>query len=85
MQNPQEPASIVSLISSAQESAPAITAKASLPVGVVVAERIGFTVSELIQYLTALWLLLLVVQKIWHLWDKWKTGREMDDAEEDPL
>jgi len=48
-----------------EETAAAVTAKAALPVGVSLATIFGMQVSDLLMWMTLVYTMLLIVHKVW--------------------
>lgn len=63
------------------ETFSSMSAKASPPAIVVGAKLIGMPIADWIQWLTFIYLLLMIGQKCWHLYKEWKTGTEVKDAD----
>lgn len=66
---------------SATESISTMAAKAAPPVVVASAQFVGITVPEAIQDLTLLYVALMVIHKLWHMWKEWRTGKVMPVSE----
>lgn len=59
-------------MNSSQETVGAAAAKLSPPVAVLAAEILGMTVADWIQWLTLIYLLLMVCHKAWGMWREFK-------------
>lgn len=68
-------------LASVAESASAMAAKAAPPVAVVGAHAAGITVPEAIQIATLVYVVLMIVHKVWHMWKEWRTGKVMPESE----
>ncbi len=42
----------------------------------------GMTVPDIVNYLTLLYLLLMISNKAWHMFKEWKTGKDPDAGRE---
>lgn len=75
VQNMNEPLSDVA------EPIATMAVKAAPPVAVVSAHAAGITVPEAIQYVTLLYVSLLTLHKLWHMWKELRTGKPMPESE----
>ncbi|WP_394779086.1 hypothetical protein [Undibacterium sp.] len=66
------------------ETVTTIAAKAAPPVGVISALFAGITVPDVIQWFTAIYVVLTVIHKAYHMWRDFK-GRPAGRAPEDEL
>lgn len=58
-----------------------IAAKAAPPVVVVGAHAAGITLPEVVQILTAIYVGLMIIHKLWHMRVEWKTGKPQSETE----
>lgn len=63
------------------ESGPAMVVKAAPPVAVVSAHAVGITLPEAIQIATFVYLGLMIIHKLWHMWKELRTGKPMPESE----
>jgi hypothetical protein len=63
------------------ESAAAIAAKLSPPTAIAIAPAMGITVPEAIQIATLLYVILMIVHKLWHMWKELRTGVPTPESE----
>ena len=61
------------------ETAASITTKAAPPVTVVGAKLAGMPVADWVTYLTAIYLVMMIAHKGWHMYKEWRTGRESSE------
>lgn len=75
VQNMNEP------LTGVAEPVSAMAAKAAPPVAVVGAHVAGITVPEAIQIATLVYVVLMIIHKLWHMWKEWRTGKTMPESE----
>lgn len=79
VQNMSEP--IADAAASVTEPVSAMAAKAAPPVAVVGAHVAGITLPELVQAATLVYVSLMIIHKLWHMWKEWRTGKPMPVSE----
>jgi hypothetical protein len=67
------------------ETGVAIAAKVAPPVAVVGVHWAGITVPDAIQWLTLIYVMLMVVHKAWHMLSEYKTGKQYPVREDEFL
>lgn len=77
--NMNEP--IAGAAASVAEPVTAIATKVAPPVAVVSAHAAGITLPEAVQILTGIYVGLMIVHKLWHMWVEWKTGKVQPESE----
>jgi hypothetical protein len=63
------------------EPASAMAAKVAPPIVVVGAHAAGITLPEAIQIATFIYLGLMIIHKLWHMWKELRTGKPMPESE----
>lgn len=56
-------------------------AKASLPGTVVGVESLGYSLPDIVQLITLVWLGVIIVDKLWDMYRKWRKDRYGDKGE----
>lgn len=68
-------------LTSMAEPVSAMAAKAAPPVAVVGAHAAGISLPELVQAATLVYVSLMIVHKLWHMWVEWRTGKRAPESE----
>ncbi len=63
------------------ETGSTIVAKVSAPAAVAAANLAGVTVPDVIQWGTAIYVVLMIIHKLWHMWKEFKTGKVTPESE----
>jgi len=66
------------IIEAITSAGPKVTVKEIPPAAVAGMNVAGITLPELVQLVTLLWLVILIVDKVWSLVQRWKKGQVED-------
>jgi len=67
------------------ETGTTMAAKAATPVAVAAANHFGMSLPDVIQWGTAIYIGLMVIHKLWHMWMEFRTGKRAPESEGDLL